>query len=51
MRHRRGLFEVIELWIENRVLIELLPPTIASGYLAFMEPDVKAILCRESCNR
>ncbi|NJL20056.1 MAG: hypothetical protein HC895_03245 [Leptolyngbyaceae cyanobacterium SM1_3_5] len=38
-RHRKGLFEVIELWIENRVLIELLPPAIASGYLAFMEPQ------------
>ncbi|MBD3885750.1 hypothetical protein IFO70_28980 [Phormidium tenue FACHB-886] len=35
-RHRKGLFEVIELWVENRVLIELLPPTIAPGYLAFM---------------
>lgn len=38
-RHRRGVFEVIELWIENRVLIELLPPAIASGYLTFMEPQ------------
>lgn len=38
-RHRKGLFEVIELWVENRVLIELLPPAIASGYLAFMEPQ------------
>ena len=37
-RHRKGFFEVIELWVENRVLIELLPPAIASGYLAFMEP-------------
>lgn len=39
IRHRDGFFEVIELWLENRVLIELLPPAIASGYLAFMEPQ------------
>lgn len=38
IRHRSGLFEVIELWIENRVLIELLPPSIVPGYLTFMEP-------------
>jgi FMN phosphatase YigB (HAD superfamily) len=37
MRHRKGLFEVIELWIENRVLIELLPPAIVPSYLDFME--------------
>lgn len=39
IRHRQGLFEVIELWIENRVLLELLPPAIAASYLAFMEPQ------------
>lgn len=38
-RHRTGFFEVIELWLENRVLVELLPPGMASGYLAFMEPQ------------
>ncbi|WP_088889234.1 hypothetical protein [Leptolyngbya ohadii] len=38
-RHRTGFFEVIELWLENRVLIELLPPAIAPSYLAFMEPQ------------
>jgi hypothetical protein len=37
---RRGFFEVIEFWLENRVLIELLPPTIAPKYLAFMEPQI-----------
>ncbi len=39
MRHRSGFFEVIELWIENHVLIELLPPTIVPSYLTFMEPE------------
>lgn len=40
MRHRVSLFKVIGLWIENHVLIELLPPTIAPGHLAFMQPQI-----------
>lgn len=37
---KRGVFfEVIEVWLENRVLIELLPPALANNYLAFMEPQ------------
>lgn len=39
IRHRKGFFEVIELWLENRVLVELLTPAIAPDYLAFMEPQ------------
>lgn len=35
---REGFFEVIELWIENQMLIELLPPELAPRYLAFMSP-------------
>lgn len=35
---RDGLFEVIEFWIENRVLIELMPPDIAPQYLSLMQP-------------
>jgi hypothetical protein len=31
-------FDVIELWIENQLLIELLSPEIVSKYLTFMEP-------------
>ncbi|PSB23749.1 hypothetical protein [Stenomitos frigidus] len=34
---RGGFFDVIEVWLENRVLIELLSPAFASQYLAFME--------------
>ncbi len=30
----RGVFNVIEFWIENRVLIELLTPDMARDYLA-----------------
>jgi hypothetical protein len=36
---RQDFFEVIELWLENQVLLELLPPTIAPKYLAFMQPE------------
>lgn len=36
---RSGFFDVIEVWLENRVLIELLPPAFVSKYLTFMEPQ------------
>lgn len=35
---RDGFFEVIELWIENRLLLELLPPAMAARYVSFMQP-------------
>lgn len=35
---RAGFFDVIELWIENQQLIELLPPELAAKYLASMHP-------------
>ncbi len=36
---RDSFFDVIELWIENKLLIELLPPEIAPQYVAFMQPQ------------
>jgi hypothetical protein len=36
--HRGDYFDVIEFWVENQLLIELLPPEIIDRYLAFMEP-------------
>jgi hypothetical protein len=38
---RRGdnYFDVIEFWIEDRLLIELLPPEIVDRYLAVMSPE------------
>lgn len=36
--HRGDYFDVIEFWVENQLLIELLPPEIVGQYLAFMEP-------------
>jgi hypothetical protein len=32
-------FSVIELWVENHQLIELLTPELAAGYLDFMQPQ------------
>ena len=36
---RDGFFDVIELWVENRLLLELFPPDIVPKYLAFMQPQ------------
>jgi hypothetical protein len=38
---RRGdnYFDVIEFWVENQLLIELLPPEIVDKYLTFMAPE------------
>jgi hypothetical protein len=38
---RRGdnYFDVIEFWVENQLLIELLPPEIVDQYLTFMSPE------------
>jgi hypothetical protein len=38
---RRGdnYFDVIEFWVENQLLIELLPPEIVDRYLVFMSPE------------
>ena len=39
VRCDRGPFEVIEFWLENRQLIELLAPEIAPQYINFMQPQ------------
>jgi hypothetical protein len=36
---RDGFFGVIEFWVENRLLLELLPPDFSSQYLSFMQPQ------------
>jgi hypothetical protein len=36
--NRDGFFDVIELWIENCILLELLPPEFQSSYVNFMQP-------------
>jgi hypothetical protein len=42
---RQGLFELIEFWIENEIMLELLPPTMMEKYLSVVQPEsLKAIL-------
>lgn len=42
---RQDFFELIEFWIENEVLIELLPPNFMERYLQTMQPEnIKAVL-------
>ncbi len=35
----RGPFHVIDVWVENETMVELLPPEYAREYLAFTRPD------------
>src|ERR1700710_897086 len=35
----RGPFHVIEVWVENETMVEILPPAYAREYLAFTRPD------------
>lgn len=39
VRCNRGPFDVIEFWIENKLMLEFLPPEFAPRYLAFMQPQ------------
>jgi hypothetical protein len=36
---QRGPFHVIEFWLENEAMVEILPPEFAAEYLAFIRPD------------
>lgn len=38
-RCNRGPFHVIEVWLENEFMVEILPPEFAAEYLAFTRPD------------
>ena len=35
----RGPFHVIEVWVENETMVEILPPDYAAEYLAFTRPE------------
>ncbi|OLP18725.1 hypothetical protein BST81_09075 [Leptolyngbya sp. 'hensonii'] len=37
--NRDDLFEVIEFWVENRLMVEFLPPALAARYLEVMQPQ------------
>jgi hypothetical protein len=41
---RVGVFSVVELWVENRLLVELLTPAMQGEYLDFMTPENYAAL-------
>jgi hypothetical protein len=38
----RGPFQVIELWMENTLLFELIPQEMTANYLTFMQPAAYA---------
>ncbi len=38
-RCNRGPFHVIEVWVENQSMVEILPPEFAAEYLAFTRPE------------
>jgi hypothetical protein len=43
----RGPFHVIEVWVENETMVEILPPDYAREYLAFTRPDnVRAAMAK-----
>ena len=37
---RGGVFDLVELWIDNRFMIEVLPPSGAARYAEFYRPEV-----------
>lgn len=39
---RGGVFDLVELWVDNRTLVEVLPPGGTARYLAFYNPTVAA---------
>jgi hypothetical protein len=46
--HRGDYFDVIEFWLENQLLIELLPPEMITQYLTFMAPQSLQELMRSA---
>jgi hypothetical protein len=48
-RCKRGeFFELIELWVENEVMLELLPPNLMEQYLVMMNPEnLKVVLAAD----
>lgn len=38
-RCKRGAFHVMEVWLENETMVEVLPPEFASEYLAFTRSE------------
>jgi hypothetical protein len=43
---RGGAFDLIELWVENQVMLELLPSNLMPEYLASVEPNSLSALLK-----
>ncbi len=43
---RGGAVDLIELWVENQVMLELLPPNLMPEYLAAVEPNSLSALLK-----
>lgn len=39
VRCKHGDLELIEFWVENEILLELLPPTLMEQYLIMVQPE------------
>ena len=37
--NRDGLFDMVEFWVENRLMLELLTPAMTSKYLECFSPE------------
>ena len=44
---RDGLFDVIEFWVENRLMLEFLTPAMAHKYLQALDPDTLPALINQ----
>ena len=45
--NREGLFDVIEFWVENRLMLELLTPAMAAKYLQALNPETLPALIEQ----
>jgi hypothetical protein len=41
---RADFFELIEFWVENQILLELVPPNLMEQYLTVVQPDKLAAM-------
>jgi hypothetical protein len=36
---RQGLLELVEFWVENEIMLELMPPNLMAAYRAVVQPE------------
>jgi len=44
MQGQKPFFHVIEFWLENRLMIEVVPPTMAQEYVDFLKNAQPAVM-------